>query len=141
RAARLEAVELDERQRLLDPALDLRLGHLADAQPEGHVLEHFVVRKQRVVLEDRVDVALVGRQRRHVLVLEQQLAAVGLLEAGDDAQRRGLAAAGGPEEGQELRAADREIDALQNGSSREGLGEALKAQQRPSGLHHWNYDT
>ena len=51
------------------------------------------VREQRVALEHRVDVALVRRRERHVLAVQQDLAAGRLLEAGDHPQRRRLAAA------------------------------------------------
>jgi hypothetical protein len=53
------------------------------------------MRKQRIVLEDEADVALVGRhQVGDVLLAEEDMPGVGLLEAGDHAQRGGLAAAG-----------------------------------------------
>ena len=42
------------------------------------------------------------------------LAAVGLVEAGDQPQQRGLAAAGRAEEGEELAGPDREVDVLQD---------------------------
>ena len=50
--------------------LDLGVLDALAAQPEGDVLVDRQVREQRVVLEDRVDVALVGRQPGHVLALE-----------------------------------------------------------------------
>jgi hypothetical protein len=43
---------------LVDARLDLVLGHLADLQAVGHVVEHAHVRVQRVVLEHHGDVAL-----------------------------------------------------------------------------------
>jgi hypothetical protein len=68
------------------------------------------VREERVRLEDRVDVALVRRQSCDVAVADQELALVWLLEARDQAQRRRLAAAGRAEQGQELAAADRQVE-------------------------------
>jgi hypothetical protein len=49
-----------------------------------------------VVLEDGVDVAPVRRRADRVLAADQDLALVRLLEAGDQPQRRGLAAARRP---------------------------------------------
>ena len=52
------------------------------------------MRKQRVLLEDRVDVPLVGRKRRYIFSVEIHAAFVGVFEPRDDAQRRGLATTG-----------------------------------------------
>ena len=52
------------------------------------------------------------------------------VEAGDGAQQRGLAAAGRPEEADELAAPDLEIDRLQGGEGAEALPQALDAQKR-----------
>jgi hypothetical protein len=64
------------------------------------------VREQRVVLEDRVDVARVGRAPGDVGAGELDAAAVGQLEARDQAQRRRLARPGRPEQREELAARD-----------------------------------
>src|SRR4029079_6729112 len=56
-----EVAELDELERLADARLDLRLGDLLALEAEADVALHAEVREQRVGLEDRVDVALVGR--------------------------------------------------------------------------------
>ena len=68
------------------------------------------------------------RERRHVGAVEQHLAAgVGRLQAGDDAQRRGLAAAGGPEEHHRLAGVDRQVERLQRARAvGERLGAALQ---------------
>ena len=55
---------------------------------DGHV------REQRVVLEDRVHVALVRRHALHRVAGDADLALVGLLEPREHAERRGLAASG-----------------------------------------------
>ena len=54
-------------------------------QPVLHVLAHGHVREERVVLEDGVDVALVGRQVGHVATAQLYLSLVRPLEAGDHA--------------------------------------------------------
>ena len=56
-----ELVELDGLGGLLDPALDLGLGDLAQLQPEREVLADRHVRVERVALEDHRDVAVLGR--------------------------------------------------------------------------------
>ena len=56
-----ELVELDGLGRLLDAALDLRLGDLAQLQAEREVLADRHVRVERVALEDHRDVAILRR--------------------------------------------------------------------------------
>ena len=70
------------------------------------------VREQRVGLEDDPEVALADRQGRDVpaRLLDRPLALH--IEAGNGAKQRGLAAARGAEEGDELALPHLEIDAL-----------------------------
>src|SRR6185312_4766474 len=81
-------------------------------EAEGDVVPDRQVREQRVVLEDGVDVALVGRQPRDVGAGELDEARRRLLEAADHAQGRRLAAARWPEEAEELALLDVEIDVV-----------------------------
>ena len=101
-----EPVELHELEQLHDLGLDLRFrrarGARPHAQAEGHVLEHRHVAEERVVLEDEADAALAGLAHGRVFALEEDLAAVGVLEPGDDAQQARLAGAGGPEQRHQL---------------------------------------
>ena len=69
RLAPLEAGQLDELEHLRDARLDLRVLTFLRREAEGDVLEDRQVREERVVLEDRVDVALVRRQPGDVLAL------------------------------------------------------------------------
>ncbi|MNN47592.1 hypothetical protein D3C81_1620200 [compost metagenome] len=64
------------------------------------------MREQRVVLEHRVDVALVGRQSGGFLAMDADGAGGRLLEAGDQAQAGGLAGTGRAEHGEELAVTD-----------------------------------
>ena len=89
-------------EHLRHPPLDVVPGHPLHLQPVGDVLEHRQVRKQGVVLEHEADVATVGHQGRDVLPGDAYGPLVGLLEAGDDTQGGGLAAPGGPEQGEKL---------------------------------------
>ena len=86
-------------------------GNFLRRKPERHVLVHGHVRVERVVLEHHRDVAIL---RRHVvddIRSDQDLAARDVLEAGDHAQRRGLAAARRADQHHELLVLDVEIDA------------------------------
>ena len=70
-------------------------------RPKAMLSNEREVLEERVALEHRVDVAAVGRHVLDRLALEQDVALVGLLEAGDHAQRRRLAAARRPEDREE----------------------------------------
>ena len=101
---------------LVEDAVDAG-GHVVPGEPahrerERDVLGDRHVREQRVVLEDGVDVAPVGRQPGHVLPVELDEARGGLLEAADHAQRCRLAAAGRPQQGEELAVAHLEVDVV-----------------------------
>jgi hypothetical protein len=85
------------------------------------------VREQRVVLEDGVDVALVGRQVGDVAADQLDAARVGALEAGDHAQAGRLAGAGRAEHREELVHTDVEIDAVDRDDVAIGLPRADKA--------------
>ena len=113
--------ELDEGQHLADAALDLAVLDLLAAQAEGDVLVDREVREEGVVLEDGVDVPPVRRQPGHVLAVQLDQAGRRLLEAADHAQRRGLAAAGRPQEGEELAVAHLEVDVVDGGDVAELL--------------------
>ena len=85
--------------------------------------------KQRVVLEDGVHVAVERRHAGHVTAVEQDAPLGGLLEAGDHAQRRGLARAGRAEHREELAVRDVEVDA----GDRLHVAEALDHAFQPHG--------
>ena len=70
------------------------------------------MREQRIVLEDRVDVAPIGRHALGRLAEDLDTARRRLLEAGDQAQAGGLARARWPEHGEELARRDVEVDAI-----------------------------
>ena len=81
------------------------------------------MRKQGVVLEDRVDVALERRQPRHVLTLELDQATRRLLESADHPERGRLAAAGRAEKAEELAVTDLEVDPIDRDLVAEFLGD------------------
>ena len=67
-------------------------------KPECHIVKHAHVPKQRVVLKHETYLALAHRLHRGVHTFKQDLPLVGEFQAGNDAQQRGLAAAGRPEQ-------------------------------------------
>jgi hypothetical protein len=77
-----------------------------DAQAEGDVLEHRHVAEQRVVLEHEAHLPLAHVHVGGVLAREQDAARVGRLQARDDAQQRGLAAARRAQQREQLARAD-----------------------------------
>ena len=79
---------------------------VAQLQGEGDVVCDRAPRQQRGVLEDE------GEAER-VVSLHAQLAARGLIEAGHEAEEGGFAAAGRADDGDELAAANFQIEAVQ----------------------------
>ena len=73
--------------------IDVGGGHAGALQPEGDIVAHRQMRKQRVVLEHHVDRPLMRQHMRDVAAVEQDAALVRRLEAGQHPQQRGLAAA------------------------------------------------
>ena len=125
-AALFKALERHKRQHFVDALIDLRFRHLLLAQREGDVFKHVQVREERIALEDRVDVALVGRDGRDLLAHENDLALVGRFKAADDAQRRRFAAAGGTEKRQKFVVIDVQIDMVKHKLTVKGFGYALE---------------
>ncbi len=125
-AALFKTGERNEMQHLRDPLVDLGLGHLFLTQREGHVFKHVQVGEERVALEDGVDVALVRGHIVDTLAHEDHVALVRGLKAADDAQRRGLAAARGAEQGEKLIVIDIEIDMVEHYFAVKSLGDVLE---------------
>ena len=100
--------ELHELERVGDAARDFARLQLARAQPERDVVEHGQMRKQRVALKQQPEIALMRRHVREIAARDGERARelVGLDEASDEAQQRGLAAAASAEHGEEFAASD-----------------------------------
>ena len=98
--------------RLLDAAVDLVLGQLAQLQGEGHVLVHRHVGVQGVALEHHGDVAVLGLHVVDQLAADVQLTLADLLQAGHHAQGGGLAAAGGADQHDELLVGDVQVEVV-----------------------------
>ena len=99
-------------------------GNALDHETVGDILADRHMRKERVVLEHRVDVALVGRHAFGGLAENLDMTFVRLLEAGNQAQAGGLARAGRPEHGEELAFSDVESDAI-DGADRAEVAAAV----------------
>ena len=102
RLAPRERGELHQRQGFFHPRRDLGARNLVLAQAEGDVARHRHVGEERVGLEHHVDRPPVGRQRGQIHAVEQEGAIARRLEAREHAEQGGLAAAGGPQQGEEL---------------------------------------
>jgi hypothetical protein len=85
--------ELDQRERLVHAAPDLRLGDPADGEAEAHVAAHRQVREQGVVLEHHAEPALLRRQVVDALVIEPDAARGEREQPRKAVERGGLAAA------------------------------------------------
>ena len=110
--------------------------HFAQAQAVDDVFGHRHVRPQRVALEDHRHVALFGRQRArfrgHQPVADMDLAVGRFQETRDQPQRRGLAAAGGAEQADQLSMVDFQGDVIDHRKRGKALGQATQINRRQS---------
>src|SRR5439155_25649181 len=81
-------------------------------EAEGDVLRDIEPRDQRRVLKHH---AALGAGAAHAPALDEDLASVGLLEAGDEIEQRRLATARGADEAHELAAIDAQADVVHGG--------------------------
>ena len=122
-----ELVEVHQLEQLHDARADLCLGDLANLEPERHVAVDAQVLERCVVLEHEADVPLLGTQPRRVGAVDLDDAGVRLLQTGDDAQQRGLAAAGRPEQRREVAAVDVDRDVAESDEVAEVLVDVANA--------------
>src|SRR5690606_34912370 len=115
--------QLHELQHAAHALPDLVLRYLALAEAEADVVGDAPAREECVVLEDHRGIAPVGRTVAHVLALDEDLAAVRVLESADHAQGGGLAAARGAEEGHECAAWHFQVDVVHGDEVPESLVE------------------
>ena len=105
-----EFFQADQRQRVVD-APRCSLQKAARFESERGVAPHGAPRIERRILEDH-DARRVGS--RHLGAVDQETAAARTVEAGDQAQQGGLAAAARSEQGDEFAGLDLEGDILQH---------------------------
>jgi len=106
RHAVAQAHQPDEFEQFVAFAAASAARHFLDLQAELDVLRHGHILEQRVVLEDEADIARLGGQVGHVAFVQEDLALVGVRQAGDDVEHGGLAAAAGAEQHEELAVLD-----------------------------------
>src|SRR5262249_53307152 len=120
RIARGQVSKPDLRQRLFDPSLDLRSRDAAQLQAIGYGFESGPVRPQGVRLEHEPEPAFFRRQFNTACGVKEHVIADGnrapewRLETSDGAQERGLAAAGGAKQRDDLARGDGNRDPLEN---------------------------
>ena len=105
-----EGLEGEHARHLAHPCRPLFLGHLVLLEGEAHVLGDRQLRVQGVVLEDHRDVPVAGPHAAHISVADEDRPLVERLEAGQQAQRGGLARARRPDEHHQLAVVDLEIE-------------------------------
>ena len=108
RPALTQRFELHQLEHLARQSLALVARDTAHARTVRDVLQHGHVREQRVVLEDRVDVAVVGRHVGHIRAVEQHLATIGWSKPATRRRQVVLPEPDGPEHGEELARLDGE---------------------------------
>ena len=94
--------------------------HMLDAQPEGDVLFHREPGKGGGLLKHKGQVVAAGVRR---FAVDEQLAAGGLDEPGEQVEKSGLSAAGGAHHAQKLSLADVEAHIVQHQQVAEFLGQ------------------
>ena len=87
----VEAGHADQAQDVLHPPLACGFRHAAHLEAEGDVLRHRHMRKERIVLEDDADVAMLGQDVGDVAARKHDDACISRAEAGDDPEQRRLA--------------------------------------------------
>ena len=104
----LMGAELHQFQRFLHPQAGGPALDAAHFQPEDDVLGNRQMREQGIALEQHADIAAVDRKPGDRRPVDEDLPPAGLHEAGDHAQAGGLAAAAGPQQGDEFAGIDGE---------------------------------
>ncbi len=79
------------------------------------------VAEERVALEDEADVTLLDGQPQRILAAEHDAAGARKIEAGEDAQQRRLAGAGGAQQRHQLARLDLQRNTVQRRRVAEGL--------------------
>src|SRR5690242_4083349 len=122
-----QMLDPQQARRLSNARANLAAGHALALQGEGDIVGDIHVRIEREELKHEGDVARRGAAEGDVLAVEQNASVGRQLEAGDHAQRRGLAAARRPEHRKEGAVADGEVRALHGGELIERLSQVFDA--------------
>jgi hypothetical protein len=103
---------------------------LALLEAVGDVVQHAHVREERVLLEDRIDLAPVGRHADDRDALDRDRALGRLLEAGDHPQRRRLAAPRRAQQREELAVVNVEVQPVDGDQIVKALGHPSQGDDR-----------
>ncbi len=114
----------------VDAGGDVGAGHPHVLEAEGQVLAHGHVRVEGVGLEHHREAALGFRDVVDPAALDQDVAGGRVVEAGDQAQQGGLAAAGRADEDDEFTVGDFEVDAVDHRHFAEGFADAVELEGR-----------
>src|SRR5581483_11437976 len=128
--ALVESFEAREPQHRLAALRALRLRNAALAHAVFDIGGDRHVRKQRIVLEHEPDIAPISRQAGDIRAEDRDRPMIDRLEARHQPQRRGLAASGWPEQGDDLAARDLEREPVDGGVRAEALDDI--AQRKPA---------
>src|SRR5919106_1406383 len=109
----LEAFQAHEAQRFAYARQASRTRHPPLAQAERDMVEHREMRPQRVALEHEPEVPPPRGDAHHRGVVDPDLAFIGVEKPRDETERGGLAAAGRPEEREELAGLDAQAHVTQ----------------------------
>ena len=101
-----------------------------DHEAVADILQHAHMRKERVILKNRVDVAPVGRHPVGGLTVNLDMALGRLVEAGDQPEAGRLARAGRPEHGEERAILDRKAHVVDRAHVTEVTADLREADRR-----------
>ena len=104
--------EADDFEHFFDLFCNLVFGHTRGSRAEGDVVPNTHMREEGVVLENRVDFALVRRKVRNIDRIEKHFAAFGVFEAARDSEHCGFAATARTEKREHLSATNAEAHVL-----------------------------
>ena len=124
-----QVLDLQELGDLVHRLVALGLRHAVHLEAEDDVLPDVHVRVERVGLEHHGDVAVGRAHADHRAALDRDLAGGDLLQPRDHVEQRGLAAARGADQHQELALLDRDVGLVEDLHRAVGFGGALDVEK------------
>jgi hypothetical protein len=103
---------------------------IGDAKAITDVVRDGEMREERVMLEDGVDAALVGRKRVEASAAHPDFAGGRLFETGDEAEKRGLSGTAFAKKGEELAGRNLQGNILENLARTKLLADAAHFEER-----------
>ena len=136
--ARLVLFEVHETKHFVDGLFNFLLGFAPHRETVGDVLRNRHVREKGVLLEHEADAALFGGEIRDVFAAHEDLGAfVGRFKTRDDAKKRRLPTARGPEKNGAAARVEREREGLQDAGLAVVFRDVLKSDG--NGIGHGTY--